>query len=174
MLGLRFMRLIERHSEELASGLTQKLLAAERTSDFRKIPHDRLELAATDVYRNLGEWLLYKTESDIEKRFWSIAARRFVEGISLHQFVWALIMSRNHLFQFLQTQAFADNVVALYGELELQQIVNQFFDRALYYGVLGYKEAKDRDSEQIFLQIRRGRSKSQDTERDHGPVRQRF
>ena len=31
--------------------------------------------------------------------------------------------------------------MALYGELELQRLLNQFFDRAIYYAVLGYEEA---------------------------------
>jgi hypothetical protein len=45
------------------------------------------------------------------------------------------------LWQFLRHQSFADNVVALSGELELQRLLNQFFDRAIYYAVLGYEEA---------------------------------
>jgi hypothetical protein len=143
MLGLRLMRLIERHSKELSLGLTEKLQVTERTSDFRKIPSVELELAAAEIYGNLGEWLLQKTEDDIEGRFRAIAARRAAEGIGVHQFVWALIISRNHLWQFLQEQAFADSIVALYGELELHQMLDQFFDRALYYGVLEYAERKD-------------------------------
>jgi hypothetical protein len=35
MLGLRLMRLVEAHSEELAVGLAEKLRKAERTCDFR-------------------------------------------------------------------------------------------------------------------------------------------
>jgi hypothetical protein len=60
----------------------------------------------------------------------------------------ALVISRDHLGQFLQREAFADNIVQLFGELELQQMLNQFFDRAMYYGILGYNEAWDRDSAQ--------------------------
>jgi DNA repair photolyase len=142
MLGLRLMRLIERHSEELALGLTEKLQVTERTSDFRKIPSEELQPAVAEIYGNLGEWLLQKTEHDIERRFRAIAARRAAEGIAVHQFVWAIIISRNHLWQFLQERAFADSIVALYGELELHQMLNQFFDRALYYGVLEYAERK--------------------------------
>jgi hypothetical protein len=138
MLGLRLMRLIEKHSEELALGLTEKLRVEEQTSDFRKIPSEELTPAAAEIYRNLGEWLLQKTEGDIEQRFRAIAARRAAEGVGLHQFVWALVISRNHLWQFLQAQAFADTIVALYGKLELQQMLNHFFDRAVYYGVQGY------------------------------------
>lgn len=64
-------------------------------------------------------------------------------GFRLHQMVWALQLSREHLWQFLRHQSFADNVVALYGELELQRQLNQFFDRAIYYAVLGYEQADE-------------------------------
>jgi hypothetical protein len=147
MLGLRLMRLIERHSQELALGLAVKLQAAERTSDFRNIPSDELELAVSEIYGNLGEWLLQKTEDDIEERFRAIAARRAGEGVGLDQFVWALVIGRNHLWQFLQTQACADNIVTLHGELELQEMLNQFFDRAVYYAVLEYAEQEHKHLE---------------------------
>lgn len=144
MVGLKLMHLIERHSEELAIGLTHKLRASERTVDFRKIPSDELCEGTEGLYCHLGEWLLGKTEKDLEERFREIGTRRAAEGIGLHQFVWALIISREHLFQFLGAQAFADSVVELYSELELQQALSQFFDRAMYYGVLGYEETGDR------------------------------
>jgi hypothetical protein len=146
MLALKLVRLIEQHSEELANGLTDKLRQSERTGDFWKVSPEELRRAAAEIYRNLGEWLLRKTENDIAERFSEIAARRAAEGVGLHQFVWALVISRNHLWQFLQREAFADNIVEMFGELELQQMLNQFFDRAMYYGVLGYEETKDRDS----------------------------
>jgi hypothetical protein len=146
MLGLKLVRLIESHSAELAQGLTKRILESERTCDYCKIPPEELQLAAAAVYRNLGEWLLQKTEADIEKRFRAIAARRAADRVRLHQFVWALIISRDHLWQFLQREAFVDTVMELFGKLELQLMLNQFFDRAVYYGILGYDEARDRDS----------------------------
>ncbi len=142
MVALKLVRLIEKHSEELARGLAEQIHTSDRTCDFRKIPHADLELAASEVYRNLGEWLLQKTEADIESRFAAIAKRRAAEGVGLHQFVWALITSRDHLWHFLQREAFACNVVELYGELELYQMLTQFFDRAVYYGILGYGNAR--------------------------------
>jgi len=153
MLGLRLMRLIERHSEELALGLAEKLQIAERTRDFRKIPSAELKVAAAEIYGNLGEWLLQKTEDDIEGRFRAIAARRAKEGVGLDQFVWALVISRNHLWQFLRERAYADNIVALYGELELQQMLNQFFDRAVYYAVLEYVEGDEERRQKISSRI---------------------
>ena len=138
---MRLVRLIEAQSNELSRALTEKIRTSERTSDFRNIQPEDLRLAAAEVYRNLGEWLLQKPESDIEARFRAAGARRAADGVRLHQMVWALQLSREHLWQFLRHQSLADNIVALYGELELQRLLNQFFDRAIYYAVLGYEEA---------------------------------
>ena len=141
MLAMRLVKLIEAHSQALCRDLTVEIRRSERTSDFRKIPAEELRLAAGEVYRNLGDWLLQKTDNDIEQRFKAVAAQRMAEGIRLHQFVWALLLSRDHLWQFLRYQSFGDNVVALFGELELQRLLNLFFDRAIYCAVLGYEEA---------------------------------
>lgn len=141
MLGIRLVRLIEEHSEELSRGLTEQIRSSERTSDFRKIPAQDLRLAATEVYRNLGECLLQKTERDIATRFEAIGLRRSAEGIGLQQVVWALMLTRERLWRFLQREAFADNVVELHGELEFQRQLNQFFDLAIYHAILGYQDA---------------------------------
>jgi len=146
MLGMKLVRLIEAHSEALSRGLTEKMRKSERTSDFRRIPPKDLRLAAAEVYRNLGEWLLQKTEGDIASRFRAIAARRVSEGIGLHQLVSALMLTRDHLWHFLRREAFADNIVELHGELELHQMLNQFFDRAVYYAILGYDEARQQST----------------------------
>jgi hypothetical protein len=146
MLGMKLMRLIEKHSDELAVGLTDKLQTSERTRGFRRIPVSELHQTTTEVYHNLGEWLLKKTEKDIEERSRTLAARRGAEGINVHEVVWALIISRNHLWQFLTTNTFADNIVELYGEMELMLLLNQFFDHAVYYTVMGYLKESERES----------------------------
>lgn len=143
MLGTKLVRLIERHSDELSRELMDQVLTSELTSDFQKIPQEDLRLAATDVYRNLGEWLLQKRASDIESRFKAVAARRVDEGIRPHHMVWALMLTREHLWRFLRKEAFLDSIVELHAELELQQLLNQFFDRAIYYAIQGYQEAEE-------------------------------
>ena len=145
MVGARLIRLVEAHCEQLAIGLTEKLRGSERTRDFRNIPVEELRKTAASLYQNLGEWLLKRTEHDVERHFVAIAQRRAAEGVRLPQFVWAVILSRDHLHHFLQTRAFADTIIQLYGEMEVQQLLDQFFERAIYYGVVGYEEARETD-----------------------------
>ncbi len=144
MLGGHLVRLIERHSDELADGLMQKLRNSDRTTEFRKIPQEELKRGAREIYQNLGDWLLTKTESDIEVRYTHLGTRRASQGVPVAQFLWAVLVSKEHLFAFLRREGLAEGVVQLYSELELLQLLDQFFDRALYYAVVGYEHARMR------------------------------
>ncbi|MGI9104320.1 MAG: hypothetical protein ACR2IF_17905 [Terriglobales bacterium] len=142
MLGGHLLRLIERHSDELAAGLTKKLRSSERTNEFRKVPNEELQDGAREIYRNLSDWLLTKTESDIELRYTQLGARRAEQGIPMAQFLWAVLVSKEHLFAFLRREGFVEGAVQLYGELELLQLLDQFFDRAVYFAVVGYEKTR--------------------------------
>ena len=144
MLGGYLVRLIEGHAEELAEGLTKKLQHSDRTTEFRKVSPAELHSGAREVYTNLGDWLLTKTESDIEVRYTQMGARRAAQGIPVTQLLWAILMSKEHLFAFLQREGFAEGAVQLYGELELMQMLDQFFDRVLYYAMVGYEHSRMR------------------------------
>ena len=140
MVGSRLVSLIERHSDELAAGLVKKLCNSTRTAEFRNIPREELAKGAHEIYSNLSDWLLTKTESDIELRYTMIAKRRAAQGVSLEELVLALMMSKEHLWAFLQREGFVTGPVEVFGELELLQLLDQFFDRAVYYAVVGYGE----------------------------------
>ncbi len=144
MLGTRLVRLIESHSDRLAEGLMRKLRQSDRTSGFRQVPEEELRAGAQDIYRNLGDWLVTKTESDIEVRYTQIGARRAEQGVPVQQFLWAMLLSKEHLWAFLQREGLAEGPVELFGELELLQLLDQFFDRALYYAVVGYEHTRAR------------------------------
>jgi hypothetical protein len=141
MLGLKLVRLIEQHSEDLAHGLVHQLRESERTCDFRRIPTEDLHLAAVELYRHLEDWLVHKKEQDIERRMRRIAARRASQRVRLPQLVWALVISRNHLLHFLRSERFVDDIIEVLGELEVQHALSQFFDQATYYSIVGYEDA---------------------------------
>ena len=140
MVALRLVRLIESHSEELADGFVQKLLTSERTSSYRKLPVKELRSAALNVYQNLGDWLLTKTESDVELRYKELGLKRANEGVPLSQFMASMLMTKEHLWSFLRREAMSDGALQLYGELEFLQSLGTFYDRAVYYASMGYEE----------------------------------
>ncbi|HWR35320.1 MAG TPA: hypothetical protein VN622_05560 [Clostridia bacterium] len=141
MPGLRYARLIEKYSDALAIGIVHKLHAAERTDSLRAIPATELEHDVRQLVQHLGDWLDTKTESDVHQRFTRLGARRGQQGVPLEQLVWAMIISKEHLWTFMQGEALADDALELLSELEFVISLEQFFDRAVYYVIVGHKSA---------------------------------
>ena len=141
MIALRLVRLIETHSEELAEGLTQKLPSSDRTRDLRKVPANELHHRCHEIYRNLSDWLLTKTENDLEVVYKALGARRASQGVSMAALTWAILLTKEHLWSFLEWEGVHGGLHNVFGELELLRQLEQFFDRAVYHATAGYEEA---------------------------------
>lgn len=139
MLAYRLVRLIENHSEQLANSLFFKIQNSEKTREFRKVPPEEFRQRGGEVYHQLGEWLLGKTESDIEHYYVEMGRRRAVQGLPLSQLIWAIALTKENLMQFLNDESRGEEPAELFGELELLQLLEQFFDRASYYAAVGYE-----------------------------------
>lgn len=142
VLGWRLVRLIETHSDQLARGLLEKIESSERCRVFlEKVPPEELKQRVYEIYRNLGDWLMKKTEADVERRYIAIGERRARQGVTLSQLILAIMATKEHLWEYVSKEALADRPVELFQELELFQLVEQFFDRAVYYASIGYERA---------------------------------
>jgi hypothetical protein len=140
MIALGLVRVIERHSDELAAELIAKLETSSRTADLRKVPVEALRREIQEVLRHLGEWLLTKTSHDIEKRYFEVGERRASQGVALSDLCWAIAITKGHLWEFLQRQGFMSSPIEIYGEMELLRLLDQFFDRALCFATEGYEQ----------------------------------
>ena len=140
MVANRLVRLIESHSEELSESLVKKLHTSERTTAYRSISAHELTAAVREVYENLGEWLLSKTETDVELRYRELGVRRMSQGVPLSQFMSSMLMTKEHLWAFLRRESISDGALQLYGELEFLQALTNFYDRAIYYASQGYEQ----------------------------------
>jgi hypothetical protein len=142
MLATRLVRIIEAHSDVLATSLTEKIRTSQRTLDYLKISPEELKQQCYEIYSHLGEWLLSKTETEIEHHYISIGQHRSEQGVRISDFIWAIVITKENLVHYLQGQGVADAAFELLGELELVQLIEQFFDRAMYYGTVGYERAQ--------------------------------
>jgi hypothetical protein len=140
MFSYRLVRLIESHADALAAGLEERVHASSLVSHFRNIPAHELRERVYEIYRHLGEWLLGKNELDIEHRYLEIGMRRARQRVPLSEAVQAIVLTKENLWDFLKSEAVADRAVEIMGELELLQMLEMFFDRAIYYAAVGYEE----------------------------------
>lgn len=142
LLAYRLVRLIETHADRLAEGLLVKLQHCDKCQDFKKVPGEEFQQRVYEIYDHLGEWLLGKNEDDIARRYTQIGARRFGQGVHLSQLIYAIVLTREHLWEYLKHEVTVEKPVEVFGELGMLQLLEQFFDRAIYYAAQGYEAAE--------------------------------
>jgi hypothetical protein len=138
LLAYRLVKLIETHSDGLARTLQQKIESTARCSAYQKLPAGELTKVVGEMYHGMGQWLLGKSEEDIERRYTRIGQRRAEQGIPLSQVIWTIALVKENLWEYVKTNNLG-TPVELFGELEILQLLDQFFDRAMYYAVHGYE-----------------------------------
>ena len=141
MLAYRLVRLIETHSDALAAGLLHRVQNSEFTRAYQNVPPEELKQRVSEVYRHLGDWLLGKSAFDIEARYVEIGARRAHQKVPCSQMTMTIILTKENLWEYLKQASVLERPAEVFGELELLQLLEQFFDRAIYYAAVGYERA---------------------------------
>jgi len=148
MLAYKLVRLIETHSDTLAATLLEKVRNSELTRSYHKVAPQDLKDRTGEIYSHLGEWLLGKSSFDIERHYEEIGARRLHQGVPVCELIWAIILTKENLWEFLQKESLPERPAEVFGELELLQLFDQFFDRAIYCATVGYEKALAAKQEQ--------------------------
>jgi hypothetical protein len=141
MMLYRLVRLIETHSQALAACLLDQVQNSELAQSYQNVPSEELKERVYDIYRHLGEWLMGKDELCLEQRYLQIGARRAGQRVPLSAVIWVIVLTKENLWDFVKKESVLERPVEVFGELEMLQLLEQFFDRAIYYASVGYELA---------------------------------
>lgn len=144
MFAHRLVRLIEEHADKLSEGLIQKIRKSEACNELISlVPDHELKHRTYEIYHNVTEWLMMKTESEIEERYLGLGARRAHQDVPYSQMLYAIQATKEHLWEFLRQEGLLEPN-ELIGEMELLYSLERFFDRAAYFAAVGYEGARAR------------------------------
>jgi len=144
MFTLRLVRLIEEHADQLSEGLLKKLKDSEACNDLLSlVPDTELKHRAFEIYRHVSDWLVNKTESEVEERYIGLGARRAQQEVPYSQMLYAIQAVKEHLWEFLRQEGLMEPQELL-GEFDLLYSLERFFDRAAYFSAVGYEGARAR------------------------------
>lgn len=138
-LSDRLIKTIEINAEELAQGTVKKLQTSSRTESYHQLAHRDLYNRCYEIYHNLGLWLWEKSDHSIQAEYNELGQRRFDEGIPLAQVLWALILTKEHLLEYLAGCGLVDSAIDLYQQQEFVRLIAHFYDRAVCYTGQGYE-----------------------------------
>jgi hypothetical protein len=134
------MKQIETHAEQLSEQVIQAVRTSPRTRSMGQLSEEELRNRFFDLFRNFGRWLSEKNEDEIEAIYGEIGRRRCREGMPLNDLVYALILVKQHVWDYVVKNLMPASEGRLYEEERFGEMVGKFFDRALYHTIRGYEE----------------------------------
>jgi hypothetical protein len=141
MLTHKLIHLIQYHSENLAASLVRQVQMSERAGSYRNVSPEELRQRVFEIYRHVGEWLLNKSETDIEQRYLAIGARRVEQNVPLSELVWVIVLTKRNLWIYMDDVSVPGRAVDVSARQEIQARLEQFFDEAIHAAVAGYESA---------------------------------
>lgn len=142
MYPTKLIQLIETHAEKLTEGLLHRVEHSDRCPHLLKnVPHEELKRRVYEIYHQLNEWVRNTTQTEIEERYLGIGMRRARQGVPFSELLWAITTVKEYLCHCLEQEGVLEEPVDLYGDWQLLQSVEQFFDHAVYFAAIGYESA---------------------------------
>lgn len=144
MLSLKMVQLIEEHSDELADGIVAKLQQSPRTLTLRKIPAAELHSRMKETLHLLHRRLLASKGPQVEERYRELGRHHAAHDVSLPDLCWAIVLIKEHLWDFVGQRAFHTSPVEIHAEMELMRLLDLFFDGMIYHVAEGYEQLRGR------------------------------
>ena len=142
---MRAAKLVQRlrvNADSMSERLLEKIRNSPTCSDLlHRVPAEEHKRYALDIYRDLVEWLALETDTAIESRYMELGIRRAQQGVPFSQLFWAVCITREYLWEYIQQECLLDEPVEFWGGVGLLRLLNQFFDRALYSALVAYQKA---------------------------------
>ena len=148
MYAFKLIRLIETRADHLSEGLMHRLKKNDRCSELlQRVPSDELRRRSYEIYRDLSDWLLHKTESELEERYVALGMKRATQGVPYTDLLWAVTTTKEYLWEFMLAEGLFEEPIDLFGEIDLLYSMDRFFNRILYFVAMGYERARQAERE---------------------------
>jgi len=142
MRALKLVQHMKTNADSMSEGLIQKIRSSDRCSELlRRVPAEEQKRYALEIYRDLTDWLAVEIDSLVELRYVDLGIQRAHQGVSLSNVFWAVCIAREYLWDYMQQECLLEEPVEFWGGVMLLRSLSQFFDRALYFTLVGYQKA---------------------------------
>jgi hypothetical protein len=81
------------------------------------------------------------TDSVTEDRYVGLGMRRAQQGVPFSELFWAVCATREYFWEYTERETLLDEPADFWGGVRLLYSLDRFFDRALYFVILGYQKA---------------------------------
>jgi len=142
MFARKFIDHVETHADHLCEEFIQKIKRSDRCRALLdRVPAEDQKQTTRELYRSLTDWLLTNTDPMTEERYVSLGRRRAQQGVPFSELFWAVCATREYFWEYTERETLLDEPADFWGGVRLLHSLDRFFDRALYFVIIGYQAA---------------------------------
>jgi hypothetical protein len=146
MRALKLVQHMKGNAERMSEEVLRKIRSSTKCDRLLlALSIDEQKQSTLDIYRDLTSWLATETDATIELRYMALGTKRAQQGVPFSNLYWAICIAHEHLWAYMQQECLLDEPVEFWGGVNLLRTLTQFFDRALYFALLGYEKAPGGD-----------------------------
>ena len=157
MRASKLVQLMKLNSATMTGALVQRIRTSRKCDELPRRVGDREQKQyAVEIFRDLIDFLGNEEDANLERRYVDLGFHRAGQGVPLFQMFWAVCIAREYLWEYVQQECLQEDPVEFWGGVTLLRSLNVFFDRVLYFALVGYQRAeKDEAAAMTFLVGRR-------------------
>ena len=142
MRALKLVQHMKNNAESMSAAVVEKIRTSDRCNELMaKVPAEEQKRHAMDTYTALTDWLANESDSSLQDRYIAFGLRRANQEVPFSQVFWAVCIASEHLWDYMQQECLLEEPVEFWCGVMLLHSLKQFFDRALYFTLLGYQKA---------------------------------
>ena len=146
MRALKLIQHMKNNAGGMADTVIDKVRTSERCSELvAKIPVEEQRQSSQEIYRDLTDWLATEADSTIADRYITLGKLRAQQRVPFTNLYWAVCIAHEHLWEYMQQECLLEEPVEFWGGVTLLHSLTQFFDRVLYFAIIGYENAGKRE-----------------------------
>src|SRR5947208_16826145 len=142
MRALKLVQRMKANSVPISENLVSKIRSSGKCSELlRRLTENEQRKYALEIYRDLTDWLARESESLVGQRYVELGFRRAGQGVPFSNMLWAVCITREYLWEYMQQECLIEEPVEFWGGVKLLHAVDRFFDEVLYFTLAGYEKS---------------------------------
>jgi len=139
MISGKLIRLIETHEEQINIRIIRQIRHDAGLTHLAGLPEAELRERGREILQNLGHWLAFGDQEEIERQYEGIGKIRYGEAVPLEESIRGLCVIKDEMIDFIHELGIDRDSAALYAEEELERHIWRFFDLLVIHLTRGYE-----------------------------------
>jgi len=143
VLEEKLVEIIEQNADGIALTWYKEAKDSAYVPNLNNLSQEEALSIATNVYSKLSSWLQPGKHEEIEATYERFGEQCFFKGFRMEELVQVLVLIKRHLWLHLLERGVMTTNIEVYQALDINNKVVLYFDRAIFFGLIGYKRTRE-------------------------------